>query len=930
MASVRGLLVLLTLGCLLVDVTPKKKTHHFGSLYNSNFMNDDPLLGVEPVRPQAVVQGMCTCECCPNEPPAKLELPGLDLVLAVDSSACFRDQHSRMIRYLTKLVKRISRDDELTFGADNIRLALMQFSDQIKFPIEFDAFKSYTEGTNREITSKINRALNNLGFIGQGAYLDKALNQSMNALNEEPSERKKVIITLTNGKSHPDVTTDDIENSINGLRVSDISVIPVSVTRRCHLPSEASWNDNLCPDVTVMTKLARVNRENRDFLTMKDQESMMEIVEELKAMIKGNAPEQLVDQCRQCNCTCDLPVGPKGDKGDKGDSIKGERGEPGIDGTDGIDGLAGPKGERGQPGVQGEQGDQGEQGVPGKQGEPGERGKTGKTGPEGPQGEKGEQGDQGRTGPEGPEGQKGDQGDEGKKGNPGRDGLDGTDGEKGAKGEEGPQGEPGIGIKGEQGEKGDQGPQGPEGEMGPDGNDGPRGKHGLCGAPGPAGMKGERGVAGIDGADGVAGPEGQQGPRGFPGVQGMEGKRGEAGRDGAQGEQGVTGERGPRGREGVAGMKGEKGEPSNVAGPQGPEGVPGARGTRGVSGNDGLDGVQGAPGVQGPRGPRGEKGECTGIDFEEFRAKIVEIIRDLMPSECADSEPNPPQKCRLRYPIDLVFLVDGSHSIPAGDFITLKKWIIDVVETFKPSEIEIPLYLNIVQFFGDIRQEVRDTICTYDVTDNCRDLNDVRRQIAAIRKGGRGTSTWSGLAYVVDNVGATLRRDSQKVLITITDGSPSDDENLEALDSAKEIFDQMFAVGVGEDLNKNILSMLSKDEPIHVSDFSALDDVIERMTSKICHEIESHILANEDKADEIVPLPATTTTTPQPTTPEMTEAPVDEEEEIGFFPNEGSGDDEEEVIPPTDDDDLYVDGSGVGSYPESYYISNLFKEDDGY
>ena len=39
-------------------------------------------------------------------------------------------------------------------------------------------------------------------------------------------------------------------------------------------------------------------------------------------MIKGNAPEQLVDQCRQCNCTCDLPVGPKGDKGDKGDSIK--------------------------------------------------------------------------------------------------------------------------------------------------------------------------------------------------------------------------------------------------------------------------------------------------------------------------------------------------------------------------------------------------------------------------------------------------------------------------------------------------------------------------------------------------------------------------------------------------------------------------------
>merc|ERR1712096_525017 len=219
----------------------------------------------------------------------------------------------------------------------------------------------------------------------------------------------------------------------------------------------------------------------------------------------------------------------------------------------------------------------------------------------------------------------------------------------------------------------------------------------------------------------------------------------------------------------------------------------------------------------------GEKGECTGIDFDEFRAKIVEIIREMMPFECANNqlEPTPPPKCSIKYPIDLVFLVDGSHSIPAGDFVTLKKWIIDVVETFKPSEIEIPLYLNIVQFFGDIRQEV----------------DYVRKQIAAIKKGGRGTSTWSGLAYVVDNVGATLRQNSQKILITITDGSPSDDENLEALDSAKEIFDQMFAVGVGEDLNKNILSMLSKEDPIHVSDFSALDQVIEQMTSKICNEI---------------------------------------------------------------------------------------------
>ena len=48
------------------------------------------------------------------------------MVLAVDSSACFRDQHSRMIRWLVKLVRRISRDEALQFGAENVRLSIMQ------------------------------------------------------------------------------------------------------------------------------------------------------------------------------------------------------------------------------------------------------------------------------------------------------------------------------------------------------------------------------------------------------------------------------------------------------------------------------------------------------------------------------------------------------------------------------------------------------------------------------------------------------------------------------------------------------------------------------------------------------------------------------------------------------------------------------------
>jgi len=886
----RGLLtsIALILAVLVSTDARGMKTHHFGSLYG--MQNDDALLEVTPISPMK--RGMCTCECCtpPAEPAAFTSSP-LDLVLAVDSSACFRDQHSRMIRWLVKLVRRISRDSELQFGAGNIRLSLMQFSDQIKFPIRFTSFNGYSS-SNRELAGEITRALNSLGFIGQGAYLDKALNQSMQALLSENEEgKKKVIISLTNGKSHPDVSPDDIENSIRGLQKSNITVIPVSVTRRCHLPTQASWNDNLCPDVTVMNKLARIGRNSRDFFTMKDSDSMLEIVEELKGLKRQEGPAAFTSPCNQCNCTCDLPVGPQGPQGPQGDSIKGEDGEPGVDG---LPGAKGEMGEAGIPGLVGEpgaKGETGEQGVDGEKGEQGQRGKTGKQGPDGKDGEKGEQGIQGEVGPEGAQGVKGDQGEQGPQGEQGKIGMPGKDGAKGEVGEQGEQGLVGIGIQGEQGPKGEEGQMGLPGQPGQDGEKGSRGNDGLCGAPGPAGSRGERGMGGLDGHDGKTGPVGPQGPRGFPGIQGERGRDGAPGNVGPAGLRGDAGERGPRGREGVAGMKGEKGEPSNVAGPAGPSGSDGERGPKGNPGNDGVDGRQGAPGSQGPRGPAGEQGECKYIDFDVYRAEIVQIIRDLMPSACAQQEPEPEPivSCEKTYPIDLVFLVDGSTSIPTDDFNTLKKWIVDVVDTFKPDTVEIPIYLTIVQFYSDIQLEVQSMICTREVTDDCVDLATIRSDITSIRQEGGGTATWHGVTYVANNVGASLREGAQKVLITITDGSPSDEENPVTLSKCKNTFDQMFAVGVGEDLNTNVLQKLSKEEPIHVSDFSALDGVIEKMTAEICEDVNRHITENSESAREVANEHQTTVND-------------DDEESSGDFQAEtlrGS----EEPAPPQDDDE---------------------------
>lgn len=51
------------------DAKYRTRTHHFQPLYGMQNLNDDALLGVEPIG--AKVRGMCTCECCTPEPPRK-------------------------------------------------------------------------------------------------------------------------------------------------------------------------------------------------------------------------------------------------------------------------------------------------------------------------------------------------------------------------------------------------------------------------------------------------------------------------------------------------------------------------------------------------------------------------------------------------------------------------------------------------------------------------------------------------------------------------------------------------------------------------------------------------------------------------------------------------------------------------------------------
>ena len=164
------------------------------------------------------------------------------------------------------------------------------------------------------------------------------------------------------------------------------------------------------------------------------------------------------------------------------------------------------------------------------------------------------------------------------------------------------------------------------------------------------------------------------------------------------------------------------------------------------------------------------------------------------------------------------------------------------MDALEPESLQVPLLLSVVQFHTGVQEEFHAIVCTDEMDDKCKSLDRVRNKVDNIEKQDGGTDLWTGLEYVTDVVSGQLRKGSQKVLVTITDGSPSDEENPRVLAVAKTMFDQMLAVGVGQDLNENVLKKLSKVEPIHVTDFSALDGIVQQMTRIICTHIEENLI----------------------------------------------------------------------------------------
>ena len=179
------------------------------------------------------------------------------------------------------------------------------------------------------------------------------------------------------------------------------------------------------------------------------------------------------------------------------------------------------------------------------------------------------------------------------------------------------------------------------------------------------------------------------------------------------------------------------------------------------------------------------------------------------------------------YPIDVVFLVDGSDSIVSNDFDVVKKWILDVADAFEPSEISGGLQINVVQY-SDIAQIELKKLIT-------KSSDEIKDQVLSIEQMKSGTKTYTALKYVNTEVHPHLRAASYKILITLTDGDASDKGNQQTVQEARVNFNKMMVVGISDRTDQvELLDFTSTGNVYSISNFQRLESTVMQIVDNIC------------------------------------------------------------------------------------------------
>ncbi|XP_076615332.1 integrin alpha-M-like isoform X2 [Chaetodon auriga] len=217
--------------------------------------------------------------------------------------------------------------------------------------------------------------------------------------------------------------------------------------------------------------------------------------------------------------------------------------------------------------------------------------------------------------------------------------------------------------------------------------------------------------------------------------------------------------------------------------------------------------------------------DCQSITL--YNGVCVEIDSS---NRFGSSVPSSLEGCRIQ--ADIAFVLDGSGSVSAEDFRTMKNFVKNLIGSF----LETDTKFSVAQFSqSSIIHYYFDTF----------DVNNWRNQIDGIRQLSQSTYTAAAIIHVVNDVFSVYRGSRpnvKKVLIVITDGQSHDRDRLPvaaALAESKNIV--RFAIGVGDAFTKGgakqeldtIASFPPGNHVFQVENFNALEIIRKNLQEKI-------------------------------------------------------------------------------------------------
>uniref|UniRef100_A0A3P8WWM1 Matrilin 4 n=1 Tax=Cynoglossus semilaevis TaxID=244447 RepID=A0A3P8WWM1_CYNSE len=207
------------------------------------------------------------------------------------------------------------------------------------------------------------------------------------------------------------------------------------------------------------------------------------------------------------------------------------------------------------------------------------------------------------------------------------------------------------------------------------------------------------------------------------------------------------------------------------------------------------------------------------------------FLRDCLKGDCWCCFPrilSSEQKCKSG-PVDLVFLIDSSRSVRPHEFETMRKFMIDILDTLDigPNNTRV----GVVQYSSQVRSEF--SLKTH------KNLESMVKNINQIIPLAQGTMTGLAIKYVMNVAFTEQEGDRPKVpnvAVIVTDGRPQD-RVAEVASEARDKGIEIFAVGVARADMASLRAMASppfEDHVFLVESFDLIHQFGLQFQDKLC------------------------------------------------------------------------------------------------